>query len=369
MSSEADWHNVVRIAWTSGGMVAVSNPGPEVEIVAGMGGKVIGTLKIPSSASLFPTLQQMGLTLVGVSFIQLADEASGLLRPQFRAFSKTKRWLVEDMHQKWRQIAHASAKQNEMSLMDVASRIASALVYSEMRVLDLAEAYSAQLRGYLHINPAIEYQRFKDTHSSTVYKDIHALFWEMAILRDSLAEFAAIYCFALPGVTTFSSLIKELKKSANHDELAKQILDAGNEKTNGWIAVFSTYRNLFTHSSPMEQAAGVAFAVQDMLKIPVEQQIPQIYYPLPFNVIELKKRRSGGPLFQTFKELTEAASGRRHERTTEPDALDYLSDCLDHFAQLSLVLSTRSPIEAMPLQITHEDLIGEVEVTGGQCSS
>lgn len=355
------WYDLVRIVWISGGVVAVNNPGPTVQISAGLQGRLLGSLNIPSYPNLLPVIRQQGFQVVGATFIDGPEEAQGLRPPQFRAFSESKGWLISDQHQSWRQIAHASGKSDNMLLMDVASRIASGLAYCEMRLLDLAEAYSKQLRGRNHAAVPKEYQRFKDLNSSAVYKAIHALFWEMAVLRDSLAEFAATFCFKRTGLSSLSGLVRSLRKHSLTDSLAQQIIEAADDANGGWLALFSCYRNLFTHSAPMEQVAGIAFAVQDMHIISPEFSIPQIYYPLPQNVVELSRKRSGGTLFMTLKELQEASSERRPERRSEPDALDYLRNCLDKMAQLALLLAERSPVKAETIQISPTDIIGNIQ--------
>lgn len=137
--------------------------------------------------------------------------------------------------------------------MDVASRIAAGLEYSEMRLYDLAMSYSAQLHSHLKNDAPKPYQEFKDTMSPSVYKDIHALFWEMAVLRDALAEFIAVFCLKQSDATTLSGLLRSLKKISSLDDLAAEILTIcdGAEST-GWLGRFGSYRDCFTHSAPLE---------------------------------------------------------------------------------------------------------------------
>lgn len=248
--------------------------------------------------------------------------------------------------------------------MDVAARIASGLAYSELRLQDLSEAYGKQLRGRVESGPVDGYYQFKDTNSITVYKAIHALFWEMAVLRDVLAEFAATYCLARPKKKTLSGLIDSLKKEPSLDHLAARLMDYTDENSDGWLAKFTAYRNLFTHSAPMDQIAGTAFAVQDSKTLSPTLSVPQIYYPLPAKVFELRERRSGVSLpFAKLQDLIDSSCGRKPQRNSEPDALDYLSGCLAKMAELADTLSLRSPIEARPIEIHIDDLIGGLQVT------
>ena len=152
MTLGSEWHAVVRIVWITGGVVAINNPGPEVQIGAGVNGRMLGTLRIPTYSGLFSVLRRQGFPIIGATFIDGPEEAQGLRLSEFRAMNGNKGWLVEDIHQQWREIAYASGQCNEMLLMDIASRIAGGLTYSEMRLHDLAEAYSVQLRGRLHNN-------------------------------------------------------------------------------------------------------------------------------------------------------------------------------------------------------------------------
>ncbi|HEX9121645.1 MAG TPA: hypothetical protein VF840_14000 [Terriglobales bacterium] len=361
MTSTGEWHNVIRLAWIAGGVVATSKPGPDVQVNAGSGGRTISTLRLSSYPSLFEALRKQGFLIIGVTFVVAPEELEGLRLPEFRAAGPRGGWLVWDVKQQWRQIAFAAGKTDSMLLMGVASRIASSLAYSQMRLYDLAAAYSAQLRSRLHVGEAKKYQAFKDTNSAEVYKAIHALFWELAVLRDALAEFSAAFCLSRPKVTSLKGLLKSLRNVPSTDPLAIEILQAADQSSSGWLGTFTSYRNFFTHVAPMEQAANIAFAIQDLRTLSSGITIPQIYFPLPQNVEELMRKRSAGTLFSSMKELI-AASRRRHDRTCEPDALDYLHGCLNRFAELAGMLAARSPIAPKMIEIRAEDIIGGIHV-------
>jgi wyosine [tRNA(Phe)-imidazoG37] synthetase (radical SAM superfamily) len=111
----------------------------------------------------------------------------------------------------------------------------------------------------------------------------------------------------------------------------------------------------------MEEAANLAFALQDKIKLSQGQLIPQIYYPLPQNIGELTRERSAGFFFASLDALR-AEALRRHDRATEPDALEYLHGCLNRFADFASILVSRSPLAPKPIVITPEDIIGEVRV-------
>ena len=362
MGADSEWHNVVRVAWSTGGIVAVNEPGPEVRIQAGFCGPTVRTLCISDFKGLFASLREGGFPTIGATFAQHREEFEGLRPPQFLAMSRAMdRWLVWDARQVWRQIAVAAGRANHMRLLDVASRVASGLAYSELRLSDLVNSYGVQLRGHFRAEKEKDYEAFNDLNSFAVYKGIHALFWELAVLRDSLAEFVASFCFPAGELRSMAGLRKFLLRNPPADELAAEILQVTDPASGGWIATFSAYRDLFTHLAPLQEAAGKAFAVQDLLKVPSGSPVPQIFYALPSDVAELARKRSKGTLFNSLEELA-AASARKHDRRCEPDALEYLHGCIDDFAKLALKLVPRSPVAPRPIRIGPEDLVGPVQV-------
>lgn len=354
MKTNCGWPNVLRVVWISGGIVAVNEPGPNVEIEAGMSGSTLYRFQIKKYGDLFAALQKMCYPLIGCTFFVDPAELQGLRVPEFRATGNSAGWHVWDAKQKWRQIAFAASRNEQMQLMDVASRIASGLRYSQMRLRDLAEAYSLQLRGRLHEDGIKDYQAFSDKNSFEVYKEIHALFWEMAVLRDTLAEFAALFCFSIAEVRSLSRLLKLLSKTSQTDPLAIEILRASDPASSGWLWTFTNYRNFFTHVAPLEQAANLAFAVQDMRKVE-GMSVPQIYYPLPRDIEQLIKERPKSTFFKSWREINESSTLLR-DRASQPDALDYLHGCLNQLSELALVLLTRSPIAPTPIMFRPEDV-------------
>jgi hypothetical protein len=248
--------------------------------------------------------------------------------------------------------------------MDVSSRLAFGLEYSQLRLYDLVSAYAVQLRSRWERDKTLEYHRFKDLHGREVYKSIHALFWELAVLRDTLAEFAAIFCFSQPRIRTLRGLISFLKTAASADPLSAELLYAADETQSGWLARFASYRNFFTHVAPMEWAAGIAFSVQDVRTLNDQSMVPQIYYPLPGNIEELTRERSNGAFYPTMERLL-AVSRHRADRSTDSDALEYLHLSLNQFAELAAALLARSPIAPAPIRFGAEDIIGEIRWTPG----
>jgi hypothetical protein len=246
-----------------------------------------------------------------------------------------------------------------MDLMDLAARIAAGLTYSESRLGDLARAYSFQLGARVRQRLIKDYEVFEDFNSLDVYKAIHSLFWELAVLRDTLAQFAARYCFSQPAIRSMSKLRGKLANLTVKDPIANGLLRATDDASGGWLAEFSTYRNCFTHLASLDQAEGHRFAVQDMLSFSESSKMPQIYYPLPDDIKALYAKRSIGLPFSSLEELR-AILSRRHDRVKDPDALEYLRRCLIAFTELSLTLIHSSPLAPKPIRLGPDDMRSDV---------
>ena len=60
MTSSSGWHKVLRLVWIAGGVVAVNEPGPNIQINVGLGGRTIHRLRINAYATLFEALREDG---------------------------------------------------------------------------------------------------------------------------------------------------------------------------------------------------------------------------------------------------------------------------------------------------------------------
>lgn len=335
---------------------------PNAHVQSHVSGRTFFSFPIAAYPSLFAELRSLGLLVIGTTFITDEMQLQGIRAPEFRCAGVNGGWPASDTWQQWRRVMFAATGQGNMRLIDVASRIAAALQYSEMRLYDLVSSYTGQLHSFLGRDEPKFYQPFKDTNSPAVYKDIHALFWEMAVLRDGLAEFIAVFCLARRDATTLSGLLRSLKKNSSSDPIADEIsriAEPGGSQ--GWLARFGSYRDCFTHSAPLNLASGYARAVQDLLSLSNGLAVPQIYYALPENPEILLANRSRGILFRSQEEAI-AESVRKRERAKEPDALEYLYRTLCQLTELATRLIARSPLAPQPLVLGKDDIIGEIKV-------
>src|ERR1019366_7334850 len=104
MDAKSGWLTVLRLVWIAGGVVAVNEPGPDVQITAGMAGRSLSRLSINTYGDLFAALMARGFPTLGAIFVVSPDKLQGLQRPDFRAISPTKQCLPWEVQQRWGQI-------------------------------------------------------------------------------------------------------------------------------------------------------------------------------------------------------------------------------------------------------------------------
>jgi hypothetical protein len=363
MNSQQEWPAVLRLVWVTGGLVAVSQPAEaEVSIKSNVAGRTFAKLTIATYTEIFSLLRSLGFRIVGTTFVTNAQELDGLQAPEFRAAGLNGGWPVWDATQRWKQIAVASSQKGQSRLMDIAARISAALRFSELYLHDLANAYSTQLRSRVQTMEPKPDVRFKDTFSSSVYRDIHSMFWEMAVLRDVLAEFIAVFSLGRRDATSLSGLLRSLNKNASTDAFAEEMQRISNRQSQeGWLGRFGSYRDFFTHSAPLNLATGSAFAIQDQLVLKNAFSVPQIYYPLPERPDDLMRDRAKGVPVDPSNG-SGATRREKSNRAKEPDALEYLHGRLCQLTDLAMRLIARSPIAPEPIKLTKDDIIGEIKI-------
>lgn len=368
-TNEAAPPAVARLCHLRGGLSALNNPGIKTQLCAGVEGPVLAEFNLPSFSKLFAILASLGTPVIGCEFFLDQDEIQGLRPPSFRVFYPDRGWLAYDAWGKWREVAAAALKSDQMDVADCAARIAFELEAAEYRCRELCRAYSNQLRSLAIQRTLEEYKRFDDLNSGPVIHCIHAVFYELAVLRDYLAEFIAR--FALPAKTkdgapirTMAKLSRYLSANVVDDPLSTEILQITSqvESSPGWLAVLSAYRNLFAHVAPLQQAATRSFAVQTYAALRGGGRAPVIYHPLPADVLQLVRTRSDGLLFDTFMDWAKASAQLHPDPIKQPDALEYLQSAINHLADLALRLVSRSPVPPEPIHLTPDDIVGPVNI-------
>ena len=338
--------------WLSGGQIAVySHSDRQILHSAGLNAPVFASARIPQPDMLFQSLAACGLPLIGVTALQTRDEVDGRSVPAFMAWRDHEYWWgARIAHQRWQMVAHGADLAGRTDLHDLAERIVIALDDSQARLGELCRAYALQLAAATPEERREPLRCFSNTHSQQVYLHIHGLFWQMGVLRDLLAEYAAAQVLALPGIGSLAGLVKKLRQAPSPSPIAAALLSATD--AGGWIAAFTAYRNLFTHAAPLQSAQGPHYIWQDTRPLYGRPE-PQIHYPLPKDPEGLVTLRSAG----TLPVPPPDAPLQPPERNHQPDALEYLAGALDRFVDLAERLAATRPVKPELPTLTDEDII------------
>lgn len=340
--------------WFGGGQVALYSASKcQLDHTHGLNELVFASLQSLQLDKLFSCLSTCGLPILGITAYQLRDEFTGRRVPLFMAWQDAEYWWgAKQAHDRWNMVSHGAEVASQTRLADLADRLACAVDECQTHLQNLCKAYAVQLGAQDAETWELPSRCFSDSHSQAVYPAIHSFFWQLAVLRDLLAEFAAGHIFGHDGIATYKGLLDKLKRDSTPDpDLAVKLRAAGGAE--GWISVFTSYRNLFTHAASLRSVQGVHHTYQDTRTL-YTRSVPQLYYPLPRDPELLVRQRSSGSATRT---PTIPIEPTEPNRSHEPDALEYLASTFDRFVQLAIALSLRSPVEPQMPTLTDEDII------------
>src|SRR5258708_5657821 len=135
MDIKSNWPAALRLIWLTGGLVAINEPDSNlVSIHTSVNGRKLAEFNISTYGAIFPALKMRGFEIIGATFVTGSDQIEGTRAQEFRMAGLDGRWPLWDTFQAWRNIVSAAAKANDMRLLDVSSRIAAGLRFSEMRL-------------------------------------------------------------------------------------------------------------------------------------------------------------------------------------------------------------------------------------------
>lgn len=363
------WPYAARIVHLVGGCRAINNPGPIVNLEpVTLEGKA-GQFKIDTYGSIYLRLEAVGIGIIGVDFYSHILEIKGIVLPNWRSFhrAKTTSWPVDQVAQKWRNIAYAAFKNKNGQLWDIGSRIGHQLRVCNWRLREISEAYRNQLNAKIKSNDFKVGQSFEDDFTWLSYLSIQSFLVDACILRDYLAEFVSEFVYkniiSLSNckITTMGSLKKKvLNKITDNDYFTHKLKQETSK--NGWITLLGYYRDLVVHSAPLAQAERRLFSVCDKLPMDENRSLPIIRCPIPENPSKILASRSSGIHFANFDDqlnmFVKAAKGD----IPMIDGLDYASAVLYNLATLLEIAADKSPLAPQMMVFNRSNIIGDVKV-------
>jgi hypothetical protein len=353
----SDWPPVARNLHLLGGLRAINNPGPIVEIVPTTpGGKGVG-YKFANHGDLIAVVRDRGLKVIGCDFYTDPDQVQELreldwrpLMPQMTNFQ----WPATDVRDMWRHIGHEAARRDSMSVFEKARHISMQLDLCVWRLRDLSEAY------YKHLKAACFSGKFKPTRGTAgqftqfIFFSAHAMFAELASLRDHLAMFAAREILGISGYDNWPRLeLDNAFKNSSHP------LAVSLRRESQWLELFNEYRNLFVHNAPMGTAQGVAMVEHSTLDIPPDRQLPTVSLALPSDPAALRRRLRSEIALRSYEHWVEIAQAPN----SGPDALAYCHQTLTQMVHLAHEVAKHSPVPPVIPVIAASDTLDGIEVT------
>jgi hypothetical protein len=304
-------------------------------------------------------LENHGFRVLGVEFYEHAQQLNGVQPSNRRAFCPGMGWLVHDAISDWAERSTCAYQEGDRQFGTLAAHVAFGLRAAEERLRQAALSYSTQLRGRQLQQDLQRFAIFEDLNSLPVTLAIHAMFYDLASVRDTIAQFLVRYVFQIEeppkrqATWDMAKLAEELRsphRPAN-PEWRTILLHASDNRSSppGWLAQLARYRNQFMHNAPVHFARRTKGAVQEMQAFGALGDLPLLYHPLP-------------PLSDGESRTSTGEPCVRPRRSTEPDALEYLSTALLHLASLSLGASSKAPYERMVLNLTDADIIGPIRI-------
>jgi len=324
-----------------------------------------GSLDIHSESGVpvIPQLKKLGLSVIGVRSLSHRWELEGVIPGEWRTFhaGSTKRWISYEGRQKWFEIAHAATKRRLGKLWDIAARISYQIEAYTFRLEETSDQYASQLRSLITRGSFRSGSRFEDILTQRVFLSIQSFLIDACVLRDYLAEFAAVYVYKESAIriTTAASLIKRvLKDESRNDAISLKLRNATDK--HGWLTLLGNYRDLVVHSAPLALAKKRLWVRCEVKSLPDGRALPCVRFPLPIDPRSILETRSEADVYEDFSALVEEFLGPAENDTASKDALEYMHEVFGNLGMLALELISFSPVPPEIPILTDDDLAGPV---------
>lgn len=347
----------VRIIHLLGGLRAYSAPGQPVKV--GQQNLTYFQFENVDYSMLYQVLSKIGLTPIGVEFVEMQEQISGVHPANFEVLSPTG---FENMasRREWTNVATANVREaTNHPHVNLARRISTYQRLLSWRLLQISEAYhrmSYEVRTEVERNPTVGKYGFENQWTWELQTTIHGFLSDAATLRDVLAE--AVWKLLVRDeqhdVLTMGSL---MKKAKNHeDSFVQNFINQG--KDCGWLGSLTDIRNETTHVVPLKGLHETFYCF--MRETPIQDSSPvmSMHCPLTTGDWELRRGVNREVKWSNDSQAREALKTYNDYVETSGDALEYCWRTICKFAEWAEKLRVEAKLTAKPLTLTDEDLAG-----------
>jgi hypothetical protein len=315
------------------------------------------TLEISS----FPALgkdvrRRTGLLALGTEYLHTEEEINGSAQGDWRSVlpSRANEWPTRVAEVNWSGLSNAARLRGDARLYLIAGSITSQCRFAGMRLLDLSNLYSRNIRSLLESGDELsDHVVMRGYHSDSLFSSIHAAFFEMSTLRDYLGEYIAFAIYSQTKPDSFNKLHELLKRRLS-TPLEREIEQIYGQPT-GWLKQFSDRRNTLAHRMPFDRLAGGGVMHVRRHETPSGELVWLLHIPVPEPVPITHKHTFSLPSdeLQHAKQQIESMK----LAATRQDTLSYLFETFGRLIDFGNRLRPTFPYPPQVFTIADKDII------------
>ena len=345
----------IRTVHLLGGLRAYDVPRQGVEV--GQNHLIDFSFKDVEYATLYKVLESLGLIPIGVSFIEMREQISGVHPADFEMVSP-EGFSAMKARREWSNIAASAVRTTlDSDVESLARRISTYLRLSSWRLMQVSEAYYRtcyEPRAEAAKSGEIPAGGFENQWTWELQTTIHGFLADVATLRDVLAE--AVWKLVVKDdqhdVLTMGSLMKKAK--SHESPFVQSFIALGEE--GGWLGNLTDLRNETTHVVPVNGFHEQFLCFLRGIPVQGGRKIAQMHCPLTTDSWGLRRDADRNVDWKDDKKARASIDRYRAYVSTSGDALEYCWRTVRNLAEWAEKLRLEAGLKADTPIITDADL-------------
>lgn len=356
MQSELQWPPAFQTAHMPGGIRAV-------EIAPGIikfgpltdGEKTLTLTSYPDFGRCLRV--NTGLQPLGIEFFRTDEEIDGKAQSDWRCVlpAQANVWPTNVAELNWSGLSNAARLKGDSRMYLIAGSITSQHRFAAMRLLDLSNLYTQNITSILSSKTEMKDNvLLRGYHADMLFSSIHAAFFEIATLRDYIAEYIAFGVYGNKTVDSFNKLPGLVKKRSAGTALEAEI-DAIYDTGSGWLFEFSERRNTLAHRMPFDRLSGGGAIHFKCVDLPVGGKAWLLHVPVPEPVAIRHKDTFALPVDESHHAQDFISAAK--QAALRSDTLSYLFDTFRRLVNFGNRLLPTFPYAPEMFTITDQNIM------------
>lgn len=359
----SDWPRMHRRAFLEGGLQAYCPAGSDKFEVTFGKELLAGTMPLTSYRQFFSIFQQSSIRTIGFQSYETENQVEGMYPPGWRMWSQSKGWAAYETHHSVGNAAKNLLNNNRMYEYDICQRVKNQLQISELRMLSLSEAYGRMLNAAVRFGSERTGSSYSDGWLTFISMEAHGLLNDLGTLRDYVSELISALIISNSYAnrwSTAATFIKRYKCDFGSNEVADAFYNECTSVNPSSLKEMGLYRDLITHSSPLDHATDFFAARIVELKL-FNTDTKALKVLLPDGVETLVNQRSKG-LFPKSKTdwLAEREKNWNQASSEGRDCLTYLHNQLEKLVFITKNALDTSGVDVAMQSISLDDTSGPI---------